>query len=496
MNLKLRIVVFLLLAWAAPAMARERRVALIIGNERYRNINALSNPAHDAEIIAASARAAGFELVGGKPLLNADKKSIEAAVRSFGQALRGGAVAMFYYSGHGVQVGDRNYLVPVDAAPNSASEVDFELVNVDLVMRQVANGGGRLSMIILDACRTNPLSGGGSRAAGGGLAAMDAPQGTIISYATAPGKTAADGKPGTNSPYAAALAKAMRQPGVGVLDVFNEVGVDVDTASGGKQQPWLAVSPLRGRFYFTPGEATEAPLVAAAAPVQVPTPAPLQAPPPTPQGSGVPFVSAMLGIGQAPSVANEVGGGVSLILKRAEAAEQRKDYDQALKLYREAAAQGNAQGQFNVGYFYRKGYAVEADPVIAAKWYRQAADQGYATAQNNLGFLYAEGEGVDRDYAMARKLYTLAAEVGQDAEVFDRQGAAVLAHDADLLRRQGGALFLEHPALHYRRDRVRMNEFARGAPEELAWIAHAEVPGHGRVRELDQIVDRDGDAVG
>ena len=421
MKLKLRIAVLLALTWAAPAFAQapaftpERRVALIIGNERYRNINTLSNPAHDAEVIAASARAAGFELVGGKPLLNADKKSIEAAIRSFGQQLRGGAVALFYYSGHGVQVGDRNYLVPVDAAPNSASEVDFELVNVDLVMRQVTNGGGRLSMIILDACRTNPLSGGGTRAGGGGLAAMEAPQGTIISYATAPGKTAADGKPGTNSPYAAALAKAMRQPGVGVLDVFNEVGVNVDTASGGKQQPWLAVSPLRGRFYFTPGEATETPLIAAAAPLATPTPAPPQpapASPPPSGGSPLPFVSAMLGIGQPSPAATDISGGVSLILKRAETAEQAKDYDQALKLYRQAAAQGSAQGQFNVGYFYRKGFAVEADPTIAAKWYRQAADQGYATAQNNLGFLYAEGEGVDRDYAMARKLYTLAAEQG------------------------------------------------------------------------------------
>jgi len=90
---------------AAPASAQaERRVALVIGNERYRHLNELSNPAHDAAVIGASLQAAGFELIGGKPLVDADKKTIEAAIRNFGQKLQGGAVALFYYSGHGVQV--------------------------------------------------------------------------------------------------------------------------------------------------------------------------------------------------------------------------------------------------------------------------------------------------------------------------------------------------------------------------------------------------------
>lgn len=391
---------------AAPASAQaERRVALVIGNERYRHLNELSNPAHDAAVIGASLQAAGFELIGGKPLVDADKKTIEAAIRNFGQKLQGGAVALFYYSGHGVQVGDRNYLVPVEAAPNSVADVDFELVGVDLVMKQLANGGGRLSMVILDACRTNPLAGRDARAAGGGLAAMEAPQGTIISYATAPGKTAADGPAGTNSPFAAALAKAMREPGLGVLDMFNDVGVAVDEATGGRQQPWLAVSPLRGRFSFA----------TAAAPASMPVavadtrPAPARPPAPAALGPGAAASVTASVVAALHPAAPAAGGDV---LQRAATAEDAKDYDLAFKLYREAADQGSARGQFNVGYFYRNGLSVDEDAAEAARWYRRAADQGYATAQNNLGLLYSQGEGVKQDYGMARRLYTSAAEQG------------------------------------------------------------------------------------
>ena len=390
------LMVWLAVCWVALAgvaqAAAERRVALVIGNESYRHLNELSNPAHDAAVIGASLQAAGFELIGGKPLVDADKRGIEAAIRAFGQRLQGGAIGLFYYSGHGVQVGDRNYMVPVEAAPHNAADVDFELVSVELVMKQIANGGGRLSMVILDACRTNPLSGSGTRAGAGGLAAMDAPQGTIISYATAPGKTAADGPAGGNSPYATALAKAMHQPGLGVLDMFNQVGVAVDQATAGKQQPWLAISPIRGQFFFASTTQPAAPVAATApAPPVVATAAPA-----------------------APSLIPNIAAAISTdsLLQGAAAAEEARDYPRALELYRAAAAQGSARGQFNVGYFYRKGLSVPEDAAEAARWYRQAADQGYATAQNNLGLLYATGDGVAKDEATARRLYAAAAAQG------------------------------------------------------------------------------------
>jgi hypothetical protein len=103
--------------------------------------------------------------------------------------------------------------------------------------------------VILDACRNNPFGGRGLRDAGGGLAEMKAPRGTVISYATQPGSVAIDGS-GGHSPYTTALAEIIKKPGLPVLEVFNEVGVEVMDKTGGRQQPWISSSPLEGVFYF------------------------------------------------------------------------------------------------------------------------------------------------------------------------------------------------------------------------------------------------------
>src|SRR5690348_368590 len=110
--------------------------------------------------------------------------------------------------------------------------------------------GSKLNILILDACRNNPFGGRGLRDAGGGLAPMRAPRGTLISYATQPGNTAMDGASG-HSPYTAALAESIKRPGLQVFEVFNEVALSVDKTTGGRQQPWIATSPLEGVFYFT-----------------------------------------------------------------------------------------------------------------------------------------------------------------------------------------------------------------------------------------------------
>src|SRR5262249_21177280 len=124
-----------------------------------------------------------------------------------------------------------------------------QLVNADLVLRQMEGAGTRLNLLILDACRNNPLAGRGVRATGGGLAQMQAPEGTLISYATQPGNVAQDGS-GGHSPCTRALASALRTPGLDVFGVFNETGLAVKKRTGGVQQPWVASSPLEGTFYF------------------------------------------------------------------------------------------------------------------------------------------------------------------------------------------------------------------------------------------------------
>ena len=225
------------------------RVALVIGNSSYRNVPSLANPANDAKLMADTLRSLGFKLVGGGAQLDLDKAGFDRAVQSFGQQLQGAEVALFYYAGHGVQVRGGNYLVPVNANPTREADVDFQMFDTNLVLRQMEGSGTRLNLVILDACRNNPFGGRGLRSTTGGLAQMQAPEGTLISFATQPGNVAVDGADG-HSPFTKALVETIRRPGLGLFDAFNDVGLAVKRATGGAQQPWLSSSPITGNFYF------------------------------------------------------------------------------------------------------------------------------------------------------------------------------------------------------------------------------------------------------
>ena len=233
---------------AASAHA-EKRVALVVGNSAYNNVNRLDNPANDAKLIAETLRGLGFVLIGGAAQLDLDKPSFDRVVQAFGAQLRGADVGLFYYAGHGVQVRGANYLVPVDANPTTEADVDFQMLDTNLVLRQMEAAGTRLNLVILDACRNNPFGGRGLRSASAGLAQMQAPEGTLISYATQPGDVAKDGSDG-DSPYTKALAQTIRRPGLDIFQTFNEVGLAVMRATGGAQQPWVSLSPISGSFSF------------------------------------------------------------------------------------------------------------------------------------------------------------------------------------------------------------------------------------------------------
>jgi hypothetical protein len=234
---------------ASRDLSVQRRVALVIGNGAYQYLPRLANPANDAQLIATTLQSDGFQLIGGRPLTDLDHAGFEHAIRQFGAELTGGSVGVFYYAGHGLQFQGANFLVPITANPVTAADVDFELIDANTVLKQMEVAGSSLNLVILDACRNNPFGGRGLRDGGGGLAVMRAPRGTLISYATQPGNVAMDGTTG-HSPYTTALAEAMRRPGLPVLDVFNEVGLAVDQATSGRQQPWVSSSPLEGVFYF------------------------------------------------------------------------------------------------------------------------------------------------------------------------------------------------------------------------------------------------------
>ena len=229
-------------ASVAPAWS-EKRVALVIGNAAYRDAP-LRNPVNDARAMTAKLKAMGFEVILRE---NATKLEMERAIADFGDLLGPDTVGMFFYAGHGLQVNGRNQLVPVDARIVSEQRVRLETVDADIVLEQMAAARNRVNLVILDACRINPFE-RRFRATGNGLAQMSAPEGTLISYATAPGRVAADGD-GANGIFTAELIKAIEEPGLKVEDVFKRVRVAVTQRTNGAQTPWEA-SSLTGDFFF------------------------------------------------------------------------------------------------------------------------------------------------------------------------------------------------------------------------------------------------------
>jgi len=236
---------------AAPA-AIEQRTALVIGNGAY-STGPLKNPVNDAADIAATLQRLGFSVIIKK---NASQRVMEESIREFGNRLKRGGIGLFYYAGHGMQVNGVNYLIPIAAKINEESDVKYEAIDANKVLDAMANANNGLNIVILDACRDNPLTRSFRDATRGLAIVSSAPVGTLISYSTGPGGVARDGE-GRNSPYAAALIKHMAEPGQPVEQVFKNVRQTLATQSGGKQIPW-ELSSLQGNFFFNPGSAKTA----------------------------------------------------------------------------------------------------------------------------------------------------------------------------------------------------------------------------------------------
>jgi hypothetical protein len=242
------------LLFTQPAAA-DGRAALVIGNGAYKHAGKLPNPVNDAGDMAAALKELGFDVVLG---LDLDKRDFDAKVREFARVLRDADTALLYYAGHGLQVAERNYLVPIDAQLESERDLDFEAVGLDFILKQMElNRESKTSIVFLDACRDNPLArnlaramGTRSAAVGRGLAQVQAGVGTFVAYSTQPGNVALDGK-GRNSPFTAALARSVREPGRNITSMMIEVRKQVLAATAGKQVPWDH-SALTGDFYFHP----------------------------------------------------------------------------------------------------------------------------------------------------------------------------------------------------------------------------------------------------
>jgi hypothetical protein len=259
MSRRLRSFVVLVLAlllaasrMADPAFAQAKRVALVIGNSAYKHTTRLTNPKNDANDVAAKLKALGFGVVEG---IDLDKAATDRTILAFAEKLTGAEVGLFFYAGHGMQVGGQNYLVPTDAKLATASAIDFEMVRLDLVQRTMEREAST-NIIIIDACRDNPLSRNLARAlgtrstqVGHGLASAESGEGSLISFSTQPGNVALDGD-GRNSPFAEALLKHMGAPGEDLSTILINVRNDVMRATARKQVPWEH-SAMTAKFYFT-----------------------------------------------------------------------------------------------------------------------------------------------------------------------------------------------------------------------------------------------------
>ena len=223
------------------------RVALVIGNAAYVNIPALGNSTNDAKSMATILRKLGFQVV---EVFDGSKAQMDKAVENLQDLLKGKqAVAMLYYAGHGLQLDWHNYMVPVDVMLTQASDVPKQTLDIETVINSFKKATTRMNIIVLDACRDNPFAG---ETNGKGLAQLDAPVGTFIAFATAPGNVADDGDAESgNGLFTQYLLKELQKP-ARIEDVFKRVRLQVRQKSQGRQIPWDS-SSLEDDFYFNDG---------------------------------------------------------------------------------------------------------------------------------------------------------------------------------------------------------------------------------------------------
>ncbi|RVB77993.1 MULTISPECIES: caspase family protein [unclassified Mesorhizobium] len=278
---------------AEAAAPDAKRVALVIGNSKYVHAVALPNPANDAHLIASTLRNAGFQVIEG---VDQDNAGMHSLISRFTEQSYDADLAVIFYAGHGMQVDGRNFLIPVDAELTSPAYLKTRTIQIDDFMAALPPEPA-IGVIILDACRDNPLartlaaSMPKSRSAsfGSGLAPIDAKSdgvgtgGILIAYATDPGAIAFDGN-GVNSPYSTALARHLTEPGVEIQSALTRVRGQVTETTQGRQRPWHNASLGREVFLGqSVAEATPAtkPVAGASDSAATPAPAPVTSEPPS-----------------------------------------------------------------------------------------------------------------------------------------------------------------------------------------------------------------------
>jgi uncharacterized caspase-like protein len=219
----------------ATEQPSDTRIALVIGNGAYQ-ASPLKNPANDARAVTQALKRTGFTVYSYS---NLNQKEMKQAITEFGSRISPGGTALFYYSGHALQINGLNYLIPLGASIAKEQDVDIEGVRADQVLGEMEAAKSRLNIVIMDACRDNPYQ-RSFRSLSRGLAEMRAPAGTMVAFSTSPGNVASDGT-GSLGAYTEEFVKYVQRTGLKIEDVFKQTRSAVREKTGGKQIPWDVV---------------------------------------------------------------------------------------------------------------------------------------------------------------------------------------------------------------------------------------------------------------
>lgn len=429
-------------AWAGG------KVALLIGNAIYDGQPPLRNPVADTRLMAQALTTDGFDV---EVVTNAGKGDMENALRRFGAKADGADVAVVYYSGHGMEIGGRNYLLPVTATLTSDRDADLAALPLDTLLTVI--GGAKLRVVVLDACRNNPFlatmtRSAGTRAVGQGLARVEPAGRTLVFFAAKAGSTALDGD-GANSPFATALAKRLVEPGLELGFVFRRVTDDVNLATAKAQEPfqygslgsdeiYLGARPAGAdgpsaeslffqgvmktnkadgyREYLRRYPVGEYAQVATVMLGQLDN-GTLAAPPT--QGfrlaaSTAPAGGPSLSRGLDTGAAFQHWGVSQADLSDASAPNLLRAANFAGRVAeaRAAAEGGDPVAALLLGMGLANGIGVPRDAVTGLSWTRIAAEKGLARAQASVGIAYYRGEAVPADYTEAVEWFRRAAAAG------------------------------------------------------------------------------------
>jgi hypothetical protein len=435
-----------------PSILRaETRVALVIGNGDYVNATALPNPTNDASDMAGSLERLGFSVI---KVLNGNFSEFRQAIRSFNVKVQGADIGLIYYAGHGMELAGENWLIPTDADLKTDFDVPNEAISLKTLMQSVSRANA-LGLVILDACRDNPMAvkmarSKLTRSVERGFARVEPTTNVLVAYAAKDGTTAKDGN-GRNSPYTAALLKNLGTPGLEISSVFRRVRDEVLAETNRKQQPFVYGSLSSKAIYL--GSAVAPP---------APRPPPQKLTNPTesiwttirdskdprlfesfltnfPDNThsaeartrleGLSFandcdrltnslvandhsrtagdddddaIKADKANRACKEAANRFPDVTRFVLQAGRVAQVRKEYADARALYEKAAASGDRYAMVDLGALYEFGRGGRLDYVEARRWYQKAADLGAKEAMESLSRLYDRGLGVRKNRQEAR----------------------------------------------------------------------------------------------